>query len=94
MNFFDEVVRRIRKEMRVDGSAEQVRIDESTTLEDLGLSSLQIADIVFGLEEDFNFEFDEERAASAKTLGELVALANEMLGLDASGDQKEAATGS
>lgn len=79
MNIFDEVVRRVRKELR-GGDASQVKIDASSTLEDLGLSSLQVAEIVFGLEEDLNLELDEERAANIKTLGELVQLANESLG--------------
>ena len=77
MTIFDETLHRVRKQMRVDSS---VTIDETSTLESLGLSSLQIAEIIFGLEEDFNLQIDEERAAGVKTLGELVQLLNESLG--------------
>ena len=74
MSMLDEVVRRVRKEMRVDKTT---RVDENSTLDQLGLSSLQVADLVFTLEDDFELELDEERAAQVKTLGELVALVEE-----------------
>ncbi len=69
---------RIRAQLKGKLRPEQA-IDESTVLEDLGLSSLQISEIVFELEEDYGVEFDEAKAAEAKTLGDLVALANESL---------------
>ena len=74
---FDELARRVRKEMRVDQS---VRVTEASTLEDLGLASLQVADIIFSIEEDFGIQFDEQRAAEIKTFGQLVALVEESLG--------------
>jgi acyl carrier protein len=77
MSSFDEVVGRVRKQSRVDRS---VKIDETSTLDELGLSSLQVADIMFSLVEDLDIEIDEERAAQVKTLGELVALVDEALG--------------
>jgi acyl carrier protein len=74
----DEIVTLIRREARGkinDGTV----IDVDTTMEDLGLSSLQIADIVFTLEEAHEIEFDPARAANAKSLGDLIALGNEEL---------------
>jgi acyl carrier protein len=71
----DEVAALIRREMRGKRSKEIV-IDESTCLKDLGLSSLQIAEIVFTLEEKHEVEFDPARAANARTLRDLIALAN------------------
>jgi acyl carrier protein len=71
----DEVAALIRREMR-GKRAKETAIDESTCLKDLGLSSLQIAEIVFTLEEKHGVEFDPARAANAQTLGDLVALAN------------------
>jgi acyl carrier protein len=76
MTVFDEVVQRVRKESRVDGS----KIGEASTLDELGLSSLQVADIIFSLVDDFDVEIDEERAAQIKTLGELVAILDQALG--------------
>jgi acyl carrier protein len=54
-------------------------LTEDTDLQDLGLSSLQISDIVFTLEERHGFEFDAARAADTRTIGEIAALANETL---------------
>ncbi len=54
-------------------------IDEHTQLRDLGLSSLQIVEIVIALEERYGVEFDTVRAAEARTLGELITAGNAML---------------
>jgi acyl carrier protein len=66
----------VRRELRGKLPADTV-LDESTRLEDLGLSSLQISEIVFTLEEDHGAECDTARAADVKTLGDVLALANE-----------------
>lgn len=74
---FPDVDVLVRRELR--GKSAGVTLDESTRLEDLGLSSLQVAEIVFSLEEEYDIEFDAAKAADAWTLGALVALANEAL---------------
>jgi acyl carrier protein len=74
----DEVEALIKREMRGKRSKDVV-IDEGTVLKDLGLSSLQISEIMFSLEEEHGIEFDPEKAADAKTLGDLVALGNAAL---------------
>jgi acyl carrier protein len=76
----DEVGGLIRRELRGKLGAD-VMLDESTRLEDLGLSSLQVSEIVFTLEENHQVEFDAARAADAKTLGDVVVFANEALGV-------------
>jgi len=76
MSTFDEVVARVRKQSRVGSS---VKIGETTTLDELGLSSLQIADLIFSLSEDLEIEIDEERASQLRTLGEFAALLDEAL---------------
>jgi len=74
----DEVGQLIRREMR--GKLPQgATLDKNTRLEDLGLSSLQISEIVFTLEENHGVEFDAAKAADVKTLGELIAVGNETL---------------
>ncbi|MDT3397410.1 acyl carrier protein [Streptomyces sp. B1866] len=74
----DEVAAVIRREMRGRAAA-AAELDEDTALADLGLSSLQVAEVVFTLEEDHGIEFDPARAADAAPLGDLVALCNEAL---------------
>jgi acyl carrier protein len=74
----EEVRERVQGELR--GSLPSgVTIDEQTVIEDLGLSSLQISEIVFSLEEDHDVEFDAALAADAKTLGDLLEVANKAL---------------
>lgn len=79
----DEVVTLIKREARGKINNETV-IDVNTRMADLGLSSLQIAEIVFTLEETHEVEFDPARAANAKNLGDLIALGNEVLSARAS----------
>lgn len=68
----------IRQEMRGKLPA-GVAIDETTRLDELGLSSLQVSEIVFTLEDEHGVEFDPAKAADAQTLGDLLALTNEVL---------------
>lgn len=89
----DEVADLIRRELRGKLS-DDASLNDETKLEDLGLSSLQVSEIVFTLEEDHGVEFDEAKAAEAETLGDVVALANEALelvGQSPDGDTVEAA---
>lgn len=72
----DDVAVLIRREMRGKLPASTV-IDERTKLDDLGMSSLQVSEVIFSLEEDHGFEFDAARAADVRTIGDVLALANE-----------------
>lgn len=74
----EEVADLIRSQLRGKVPADLV-IDENTNISDLGLSSLQFADVVFMLEEEHETEFDPARAADARTLGDLIALGNEAI---------------
>ena len=71
----EQVTRMIRNELRGKLPADTV-IDENSKLADLGLSSLQIAELVFELEEEHGVEFDAAQAADAQTLGDVIALGN------------------
>lgn len=74
----DEVVTLARGEMR--GKARRhIVLDASSALTDIGLSSLQIAEVIFSLEETHEASFADHLAANAKTLGDLVVLANEAM---------------
>ena len=72
----DDVAVLIRREMRGKLRASTV-IDEQTKLDDLGLSSLQVSEVIFSLEENHGFEFDAARAADVRTVGDVIALANQ-----------------
>jgi acyl carrier protein len=75
----EEVADLIRKEVR-GKLPEGTELGADTGLEDLGLSSLQVSEIVFTLEEEHEIEFDAAKAADVKTIGQLVALGNETIG--------------
>jgi acyl carrier protein len=70
-----EVSELIRKELR-GRLAPDLVLDEGTEIEGLGLSSLQVAEIVFTLEERHEVEFDAARAADVKSIGELIDVGN------------------
>jgi acyl carrier protein len=74
----DELAGLIRQEMR-GKLPKDTQIDENTRLDALGLSSLQISEVVFTLEDEHGVEFDPARAANAQTLGDLLALGNSVL---------------
>lgn len=74
----DDMATLIRQEMR-GKLPKDVQIDESTRLDELGLSSLQVSEIVFTLEDEHGVEFDPAKAADAQTLGDLLAIGNEVL---------------
>lgn len=74
----EEVAALIRREMR-GKLAQDSQIDENTRLDELGLSSLQVSEIVFTLEDEHGMEFDPAKAAEAKTLSDLIALGNEAI---------------
>ena len=74
----EEVADLVRRELRRKLPDDAV-LTEGTEVADLGLSSLQLSDIVFTLEERHDVEFDPARAAEIKTLGDVVAVANEAI---------------
>jgi acyl carrier protein len=68
----DTVAALIRKKLR--GRAAGITLDANTEFDSVGLSSLQIADIVYTIEDDAEIELDPSRAADVKTIGDLVVL--------------------
>lgn len=84
-----EVCDLIRNQLRGTLPAD-AQLDENTELERIGLTSMQVTDIVFSLEDGHGFEFDAGRAADVRTIGELVVLANNSLSGDAEPETEEA----
>lgn len=74
----DEVLEIIRKRMR-NKLPDSLVLDGDTEVDRLGLSSLQIADIVFTIEDSYDFEFDLERAFNAVTVKDIVDVINDTL---------------
>jgi len=72
----DDVCELIRK--RQGGKVRPEELNGDTVFDELGLSSLQIADIVYTIEDRLGIEFDPARAADVKTVGDLVQLATEV----------------
>jgi acyl carrier protein len=70
----EHVCELIRKKL---GSGSDAELNEATALRDVGLSSLQIADIVYTIEDEMEIEFDPSKAADVVTVGDLVELARQ-----------------
>ncbi|MGP4111424.1 acyl carrier protein [Streptomyces sp. 4N509B] len=60
---------------KLGSAASEVELNAETEFESVGLSSLQIADIVYAIEDELGIEFDSAKAADVKTVGDLVELA-------------------
>jgi acyl carrier protein len=61
-------------------------LTETTAFEDLGVTSLELANFVFRLEDEFDVEFDPSMAAEIKTIGDLVRVVNESMVADSGVD--------
>lgn len=57
-------------------------LNETTTFEELGVTSLELANFVFSLEDEFDVELDPSMAAEIKTIGDLVKVVNESMVTD------------
>lgn len=68
---------------KLGSKASSVTLGGETAFDQVGLSSLQIADIVYTIEDEAGIEFDPSQAANVKTVGDLVDLANATIGADA-----------
>lgn len=76
----DEVAAVVRAQLGKKLPAETV-LEPDTTLEGLGLASLDVTEMFFAIEELVGRELDPVPAADAQTLGELVGLVNAQLGV-------------
>jgi acyl carrier protein len=61
---------------KLGSRAAKREISGSSRLDDLGLSSLEVADAFFALEDIVGYELDATAAADVQTLDELVAAVN------------------
>lgn len=81
----EDVASIVRKQLRgkIRKGAE---VTADSGLEDLGLSSLDVTEVFFAVEERVGIELDPVAAADARTLGELVAVINGLV--DRAGDSR------
>ncbi|MFE9802044.1 acyl carrier protein [Streptomyces goshikiensis] len=61
-------------EKKLGSKAASVKLDASTSFISVGLSSLQVADIIYTIEDEAEVELDPIHAAKVKTVGDLVRL--------------------
>ncbi|ROO90828.1 acyl carrier protein [Actinocorallia herbida] len=78
MIVLEEVLDMVRKKLRNKLPADYEITGESD-LDELGLSSLQVADIIFALEDKYEFEFDLAKALGIVSIKDVVAAANEAI---------------
>lgn len=60
-------------------------LDGNTDLETTGLSSLDVTEIYFQIEEQVGVELDPAAASNVKTIGDLVELVNELVAQSVAG---------
>lgn len=61
---------------KLGSRASSLTLGADTEFDTIGLSSLQIADIVYTIEDHAGIELDPQQAANVRTVGDLVALVN------------------
>ncbi|MBO4228779.1 MAG: acyl carrier protein [Clostridia bacterium] len=71
---FETLKSMLSEEMNID--AELIK-PEAELVADLGINSLELADLIFNCEEKFSVEIDEEDARSFRTVGDVVAYLEE-----------------
>ena len=66
---------------RLDVEEEQIR-PEASFVEDLGADSLDIVELIMGIEEEFDIESPDEDAEKLTTVGEAINYAASKLGIE------------
>ncbi|NCA95846.1 MAG: acyl carrier protein [Methanomicrobia archaeon] len=57
-------------------------IDESKTLKDYGLDSLDMVELILELEDEYNIKFTDEEMTSFQTIGQLVSAIHKKCGTE------------
>lgn len=66
---------------RLDVEEDQIR-PETSFVEDLGADSLDIVELIMGIEEEFDIEIPDEDAEKLTTVGEAINYACSKLGIE------------
>lgn len=80
----EEVLARLREIVidRLDVEEDQIKT-ESSFVEDLGADSLDIVELIMGIEEEFDIEIPDEDAEKLTSVGEAIDYACNKLGIEA-----------
>ena len=79
MNTFDKVKAIVVEQLGVDEA--EVTID-STFIDDLGADSLDIVELIMGIEEEFDIEIPDEDAEKLTTVGSAMNYVKNKLGVE------------
>jgi acyl carrier protein len=63
---------RVRKTISTIGAVNAASLTDSAVLSELGLDSLDLVEIVMGLEEDFDFEIPDAAVEQLRTVGDAI----------------------
>ena len=79
----DEVMKRLKEIVmdRLDVEEEQIT-PEASFVEDLGADSLDIVELIMGIEEEFDIEIPDEDAEKLTTVGEAFEYVKGKLGVE------------
>lgn len=66
---------------RLDVDEDQIK-PEASFVEDLGADSLDIVELIMGIEEEFDIEIPDEDAEKLTSVGEAINYASEKLGIE------------
>ncbi|HHV52683.1 MAG TPA: acyl carrier protein [Thermosynergistes sp.] len=79
----DEVMKRLKEIVmdRLDVEEEQIK-PEASFVEDLGADSLDIVELIMGIEEEFDIEIPDEDAEKLTTVGEAFEYVKGKLGVE------------
>ncbi|MCL2564584.1 MAG: acyl carrier protein [Defluviitaleaceae bacterium] len=77
MSTFEKVKESIVNSLQCD---EDIVTMEASVTEDLGADSLDIMDLIIELEDSFGVKIEDSRAKTIKTVGDIVAVIDELAG--------------
>ncbi len=79
----EEVLARLKEIVidRLDVEEDQIK-PESSFVEDLGAASLDIVELIMGIEEEFDIEIPDEDAEKLTSVGEAIDYACNKLGIE------------
>lgn len=63
---------KVKKIMAEILEVREAEINSATSLEELGADSLDVIEIIFGIEREFNIDISDEDADNLRTLGDIV----------------------
>ncbi len=81
----DELAEKVLSVIATSKRIPRERVNVDSTLEDLGMDSLDQLNLLFALESDFNISIPDEEAKSIRTVREMVEGVRKLVAASASG---------